>query len=79
MLVARSVTAIAILCASAGIAASNRDQLGPLASEVEYLPSIIAAIEKGDFGATLEQKAKAIKGAVNFFTPYPEGNGRACA
>jgi cytochrome c peroxidase len=72
------VTAFAILCAS-GVIAANRDSTDPPVSEVEYLPQIIAAIEKGEFGASPQEKEKAIKGAVNFFTPYPDGNGRACA
>jgi cytochrome c peroxidase len=78
-LVATSLAAFAMLCTSFGVAAANREPtLLPL-SEVEYLPAIIAAIERGEFGAAPEEKAKAITGAVNFFTPYPGGNGRACA
>lgn len=47
--------------------------------ELEFLPQVVAAIERGDFGSTPEDKRRARAGAVNFFSPFPGGNGRACA
>jgi cytochrome c peroxidase len=76
-IVPTGVAALTILCASVGDAASTREALRVV--EIEYLPQVIAAIELGGFGTTPEEKARALKGAVNFFTPYPDGNGRACA
>ena len=48
-------------------------------SELRHLPEIAAAIERGEFGQSAQDKYKALTGAVNFLTPYPGGNGRACA
>jgi cytochrome c peroxidase len=47
--------------------------------EFAFLPEIIRSIEAGDFGASAEEKQRALQGAVNFFSPYPNGNGRSCA
>jgi cytochrome c peroxidase len=65
------------LCTPA--AASNRHSNASVTPEMEQLPQVIAAIERGDFGTTPEDKAMALRGAANFFSPYPGGNGRACA
>jgi cytochrome c peroxidase len=47
--------------------------------ELAFLPEIVAAIQRGEFGESVEDKRKAFRGAVNFFSPFPGGNGRACA
>ena len=47
--------------------------------EAQHLPAIMVGIERGDFGTSSEEKARARIGAMNFFLPYPDGNGRACA
>ena len=52
---------------------------GSLRSELEHLPAILTAIERGEFGATRADKQLAREGALNFFAPFPGGNGRACA
>jgi cytochrome c peroxidase len=49
------------------------------ASELAFLPGIIRSIEAGEFGASPSDKQRALRGAVNFFSPYPGGNGRSCA
>jgi cytochrome c peroxidase len=74
-----SVAALALLCALAFANASKRESAKFQTPELESLPHIIASIERGDFGTTPEDKAKARMGAINFFTPFPGGNGRACA
>jgi cytochrome c peroxidase len=79
MLVAMSLALLTFLYASVGGGASRREARDLRVSELEHLPEVIAAIERGEFGVTTAEKANAIRGAVNFFTPYPEGNGRACA
>ena len=48
-------------------------------AELEELPQVIAAIVRGDFGSSNYDKRTALVGAINFFLPYPGGNGRACA
>jgi cytochrome c peroxidase len=49
------------------------------ASELAFLPGIIRSIEAGEFGTSPSDKQRALRGAVNFFSPYPSGNGRSCA
>lgn len=58
----------------------HSDTIAPFTvTETRHLPHIIAAIERGEFGSTPAERQKALAGAVNFFTAYPGGNGRACA
>lgn len=79
-LVAISLLACAILSAHASDArlphASSSVAQAP---ELEFLPQVSAAIERGEFGASEEDKHRARRGAMNFFLPFPGGNGRACA
>jgi cytochrome c peroxidase len=55
------------------------DQPGTHQTELAFLPEIVAAIVRGEFGKSEADKRKAFAGAVNFFSPFPGGNGRACA
>lgn len=61
------------------VGSSSAETLVTPAPELTFLPEIVRSIEAGDFGASTEEKQRALQGAVNFFTPYPNGNGRSCA
>jgi len=74
-----AAAAFALLGVAVSGSASTREVGEPIAANVGGLSGVVAAIARGDFGATPDDKAKALIGAVNFFTPYPSGNGRACA
>src|SRR5262249_50801377 len=50
-----------------------------LSDEVSQLNGILQEIEREDSGLKDTDKRKAIIGAVNFFLPFPGGNGRSCA
>jgi len=50
-----------------------------LGSEAAGLDRILREIEAGNFGRLGTNRAKVLKGAVNFFLPFPGGNGRSCA
>jgi cytochrome c peroxidase len=68
------------LCVTDGHAAIRRgDAVAEAITELEHLPAIRAAIERGEFGTSRAEKDAALKGAVNFFSPFPGGNGRSCA
>lgn len=70
----------AILLAAFGPASTgNSARLPVVVSETSHLPAIISAIERGEFGDAVMSKEQARRGAIHFFTPYPGGNGRACA
>jgi cytochrome c peroxidase len=72
--------ACALLCQQASDAAIRRPGPSrPPTPELEHLPEIVAAIERGEFGESISDKQKALRGALNFFSPFPGGNGRACA
>jgi cytochrome c peroxidase len=49
-----------------------------LSNEFVRLESMLREIEGEDF-SRLDDKVKVIKGALNFFLPFPGGNGRSCA
>jgi hypothetical protein len=48
-------------------------------AELEHLPEVFNSILRSEFGASIQDKRAALTGAINFFLPYPGGNGRACA
>jgi cytochrome c peroxidase len=50
-----------------------------LGDEASHLDSIFREIEREDLSRLGIDKKKALKGAVNFFSPLPGGNGRSCA
>lgn len=50
-----------------------------LGDETAQLDGILRAIEREDSGDLGVDKNKVIKGALNFFLPFPGGNGRSCA
>jgi cytochrome c peroxidase len=79
MLISTAVAMLVALCTPVRSDASNTKASELASLELEQLSPIIASIARGDFGTTPQAKAKALIGAVNFFTPYPDGNGRACA
>jgi cytochrome c peroxidase len=79
-LAATALLACALLCQPASDAAIRRPGPSrPPTPELEHLPEIVAAIERGEFGESRSDKQKALRGALNFFSPFPGGNGRACA
>jgi cytochrome c peroxidase len=63
-------------CAAAVIAALQA-QIADAADELR-LVSVVQRIED-EFSFRLNLNAKAKKGALNFFLPFPGGNGRSCA
>jgi len=50
-----------------------------LGGEAAGLDRILSDIERDDFGSLGTDRAKVLRGAVNFFLPFPGGNGRSCA
>lgn len=69
----------AALAVTFGFGSTNAETGASQSSELAFLPEIVRSIEAGDFGASREEQRRALQGAVNFFTPYPNGNGRSCA
>ena len=53
----------------------------PLAGDDRQLAQVLQTIEReaGENGGSREGTNKIISGAVNFFRPFPGGNGRSCA
>jgi cytochrome c peroxidase len=73
-------SAAAVVLAMVGAVPLGSSARSPLAvDESSELPRVIAAIERGEFGGSPPERALALRGASNFFFPYPGGNGRACA
>lgn len=70
---------VAVLSTPLAGDAGNRELAERSSKEAQHLPAVMMAIERGDFGISPEQKALARTGALNFFLPYADGNGRACA
>jgi cytochrome c peroxidase len=70
---------LATLTVASAFGSSSAETTASHAPELAFLPEIVRSIEAGDFGASPEEKQRALQGAVNFFTPYPDGNGRSCA
>lgn len=74
---ALSLLAVLLLCQQASGMPRQVPARHP--PELEFLPEIVAAIERGEFGDSAQDRRQALTGAVNFFSPFPGGNGRACA
>ena len=53
----------------------------PLAGDDGQLAQVLHTIEReaGENGSSREDTGKLIRGAVNFFRPFPGGNGRSCS
>ena len=62
---------------SAAPAADRQEEI--LSDEAIHLYGIIREIEREDSSLLGVDKKKASKGAINFFRPFPGGNGRSCA
>jgi cytochrome c peroxidase len=58
-------------------AAERQEEI--LGDEAAQLGGILREIEREDSSLTGNDKKKALKGAINFFMPFPGGNGRSCA
>ena len=50
-----------------------------LASVLQEIEALTPESESSEPGHSRSKKQKAIRGAVNFFRPFPGGNGRSCA
>ena len=74
-LMIRAVGLIALLTA----AMSAHAGATAVSPELMALQEVIRSIERGEFGIPAEERQRTIEGAIAFFTPYPSGNGRACA
>lgn len=73
-----AATCLALTFHTGNAEPTKTDSIGN-ASELAFLPAIIRSIEAGEFGTSPSDKQRALRGAVNFFSPYPNGNGRSCA
>jgi cytochrome c peroxidase len=59
------------------LAAERQEEI--LGDEAIHLYGILREIEREDSSLLGVDKMKALKGALNFFMPFPGGNGRSCA
>jgi cytochrome c peroxidase len=50
-----------------------------LGSKAANLNAILSEIERAGFSSLDRDKENVMKGALNFFMPFPGGNGRSCA
>jgi cytochrome c peroxidase len=75
------LTSIGGYCAGSGGPAKPvaGQEMTPLEAESDDLDGILREIERADFSGLDADRVKAIKGALNFFLPFPGGNGRSCA
>lgn len=75
------VMGVGVYCAgfsdSAAPAAERQEEI--LDDEAGRLDAILREIERNDSSILGVDKKKALKGALNFFRPFPGGNGRSCA
>lgn len=62
---------------SAAPAAELQDEI--ISADASSLDAMIREIEREDSSHLGVDKMKALKGAFNFFMPFPGGNGRSCA
>ncbi|MCI0661476.1 MAG: hypothetical protein L0220_10415 [Acidobacteria bacterium] len=62
---------------STGPAAELHEEI--LGDESAHLNDVLREIEREDYSSLGIDKKKVLKGAVNFFSPLPGGNGRSCA
>jgi cytochrome c peroxidase len=75
------VMGVGVYCAGfSGFAAPAAGQQDVIFGADAYdLDAIIGEIEREDSSLLGVDKKKALKGALNFFRPFPGGNGRSCA
>ncbi len=75
------VMGVSLYCAGfSGSAAPAAERQGEFFDEeAAHLKVILREIEREDSSRLGIDKKKALKGAVNFFSPFPGGNGRSCA
>jgi hypothetical protein len=75
------VMSVGVYCAgfsgSAAPAAEWQDEI--FGADASNLDAILREIEREDSSHSDVDKKKALKGALNFFMPFPGGNGRSCA
>jgi cytochrome c peroxidase len=75
------VMSVGVYCAgfsgSAAPAAGQQDEI--FGADASNLDAILREIEREDSIHSDVDKKKALKGAINFFMPFPGGNGRSCA
>jgi cytochrome c peroxidase len=75
------VMGVGVYCAgfsgSAAPAAELQDEI--IGADASNLDAMIREIEREDSSHLGVDKMKALKGAFNFFMPFPGGNGRSCA
>ena len=75
------VMGVGVYCAgfinSAASATGRQEEI--LDDEASNLDVILRELEREDSGLVGVDKKKALKGAINFFRPFPGGNGRSCA
>jgi cytochrome c peroxidase len=62
---------------SAAPAAELQDEI--ISADASNFDAMIREIEREDSSHLGVDKLKALKGALNFFMPFPGGNGRSCA
>jgi cytochrome c peroxidase len=74
------VTGVGGYCAGfSGSAAPAAERQEEILDEAANLDAILREIEREDSSRLGVDKKKALKGALNFFRPFPGGNGRSCA
>src|SRR5262245_22300229 len=75
------VMGVSVYCAgfsgSAAPAAERQDEI--FSADASNLDAMLREIEGEDSSRLGIDKMKALKGAFNFFMPFPGGNGRSCA
>lgn len=65
-------------CGSSAALLAEREQI-KLGGEAAHLDQVIQEIERTNFSRLDVDKGKVLRGALNFFLPFPGGNGRSCA
>ena len=74
------VTGVGGYCAGfSGSAAPAAERQEEILDEAANLDAILREIDREDSNRIGVDKKKALKGAINFFRPFPGGNGRSCA
>ncbi|HEY6403171.1 MAG TPA: hypothetical protein VI479_17255, partial [Blastocatellia bacterium] len=74
-----ALTSIGVYNIGSGEAPATEQEKLILGDDTAHLDGILREIEREDSGGLDIDKKKALKGALNFFLPFPGGNGRSCA
>jgi cytochrome c peroxidase len=74
-----TVASVGVYYIGSGRAPAAEQEKLILGGEAAHLDGILRELEREDPGGLDVDKKKAIKGALNFFLPFPGGNGRSCA